>query len=180
MRTLIENDVVVPDISLPTRPNREKVALSLLVVLYGVSFFLEVFDGVCGAQVFFTGAIFSLLVVGLPITFPWLANPFYWRGMIALYRGEYTRAATYGAVATMLAGSFVVLMPAQSHRSTGELGLGYWTWLGSIAGLPMAALWFDVDKEPLTYYAEPRDLDFHTRYFDAMGDDWTRERIRKP
>jgi hypothetical protein len=127
------DDLTVPDISLPV-PRDTAFAGAAICLLYLASFPLPAIDGTPGYTAFLWGGWFSAMIFGLPVTFPWLANPILWIGLVYLHKREFARAFLCGFVATILAASFFFMMRTQAH-----LGIGYWLWLASMASLMFAS-----------------------------------------
>ena len=95
---------------------------AVAVTLYGVSFFLPAVGTVLGFLAFIWA---PSSVVLIPM---WLANPVFWYGLHCLFGGRLEAAAKAGLVALLLALS-------ESWLFWGELGVGYFAWVGSMAAL---------------------------------------------
>jgi hypothetical protein len=74
------------------------------------------------------GALHTFSIYGLPVAFPWLANPLLWVGLRCLWTGNIAAARSCGLIATALAAAFLLLPLGE----LGHLGIGYWTWLASM------------------------------------------------
>ena len=92
----------------------------LTITVYAVSFFLPVTRDVLGYQAFVCSLVFMVLI---PM---WAANLALWLGLAELSLGRYRRAGLAGLVALVLAAS-------ESWLFVGELQVGFFAWVGSMA-----------------------------------------------
>jgi hypothetical protein len=116
---------------------------TLAVVMYGVSFLLPAAGRMLGYQAFVCAVLF---VIGVPM---WLANPVFWLGLVLLSRREYRSASTAGIVALLLALS-------ECWMFSGDLGVGYFVWVGSMAFLALVGLFGESEAAPREWYARPQ------------------------
>ncbi len=180
MHPHFQDPLIVPDISLPKRTTGRGIAVAVISTLYGISFFPNALDGMPGYVLFLYGAFFSVTIIGLYVSFAWLANPLLWAGLIAFAQGRFARARNYGLAATAFALSFLVAPYATPGN--GGLRIGYWLWLGSIACLPIAAVIFEfrVLSTNVLQWREPKTLDLESHFGDRLRNVSMDERIRNP
>ena len=122
-------------------------AASILFTIYALSFLLPALghgDRVFGWQAFLMGMIYCW---ALPWTIAWWANVFFWLGLMALSCHQYGKAAILGLIALLLGLS--VLCNEVGNRPQ----VGYFIWIGSMAGLLLTAIGKAVKAE-----AERSDL----------------------
>jgi hypothetical protein len=113
----------------------------LAVLIYVLSFFLPALPHAVGYQTFVFALVF---VIGVPM---WAANPVFWIGLGKLYQGEYRTARTLGVVALLLALSECWLFSE-------DLRVGYFAWVGSMAGLALAGWWGTPPRWPVLAESE--------------------------
>jgi hypothetical protein len=126
-------EIQVPDIALhPCRAGR--FAAHAILALFALSLFLPANGSTDGWALFLWGMIYTLMVIGVPWTFPWLANPFLGVGLWALARGKLKVALWCGVAATLFAASWL-----RFPGVLGDVGIGYWIWLASMASVTVCA-----------------------------------------
>jgi hypothetical protein len=137
------------------RPSVSRDWLLLILGTYVASFFLPATmrDGqvVCyGYGLFVWGAWLSMTLVGLPLSWPWLANLVFCRGCFSLATGNARSARCAGILATALALGSLVYLPWNT------LGIAYYAWVSSMVLLFVAG-WVQEESERW-----PTPADVHT------------------
>jgi hypothetical protein len=127
------NVATTPDISQPLR-RTSPLAFRVIGLIYLTSFVLPVDSTMFGLGAFVYGGYYTIMLVGLPVTFPWLANPIFWFGMTYLRKGHLVGARVCGVLASILAAAFCVLAISRNAH----LGIGYWMWLACMVSLALA------------------------------------------
>ncbi len=112
---------------------------TLAATMYAVSFFLPATGSILGYQAFVCAL---LVVICAPM---WLANPVFWLGLVLLHRREYRSAGHAGMIAVLLALS-------ECWMFSGELGVGYFVWVGSMAALTLVGLFGEPRDGPSGWY----------------------------
>jgi hypothetical protein len=116
-------------------------AVGILFITYAISFLLPALghgDPVFGWQAFLLGMIYCW---ALPWTIAWWANVLFWFGLMALSRCQYGKAAAFGLIALLLGLSFLC------NAGGNQPHLGYFVWIGSMAGLLLTAIGKAVQAE---------------------------------
>jgi hypothetical protein len=138
-------------------------AASILFIIYALSFLMPALghgDPVFGWQAFLMGMIYCWM---LPWTIAWWANVFFWLGLMALSCHQYGKAAAMGLIALLLALSFLCNVGGNQPH------LGYFVWIGSMAGLLLTAIGKAVQAEAQRSSVAPlvrnRSLGPGTEYF---------------
>src|SRR5262245_31434883 len=123
------------------------VFATLTLCAYVASFFFAVSPSLpgstskeTGAYYFIFGFLFSITGVGLVYSFPWLANPVLWLGLVNLWLGNFRWAWRMGVISTILASSYMLFLTSDLKEGNPP-AIGYWLWLASMAQLAWAGIW---------------------------------------